>query len=145
MSLIAVSASSNRSKGASDPSEWMPPTTSFKCEYVYSWIQVKLRWQLSVDPAEASALKNNWAGCSVDDLDLAGQASGATIGTAPETQPAPEPAPEPAPDAGNAGDTDPRFSSCTKAKAEGFGPYQSGIDPEYGWYTDRDQDGLVCE
>ena len=97
MSLIAVSASSNRSKGASDPSGWMPPTASYKCEYVYSWIQVKLRWQLSVDPAEASALKNNWAGCSVDDLNLDGQASGATIGTAPAPQTNVEEESEPAP------------------------------------------------
>ena len=102
-----------------------------------------LRWELSVDPAEASALKNNWAGCSIDELDFAGQASGATIGTAPA--PPSEPEPQPAPDAGNSVDTDPRFSSCKKAKAEGFGPYQSGVDPEYGWYQDRDKDGLVCE
>ena len=145
MSLIAVSASSNRSKGASDPAEWMPPASSFKCEYVYSWIQVKLRWQLSVDSAEASALRNNWAGCSVQDLNLAGQASGATIRTAPAPEPAPSPSPQPQPDAGDSATTDPRFSSCTKAKAAGYGPYVQGVDEEYGWYTDRDKDGIVCE
>ena len=90
MSLIAVSASSNRSKGASDPAEWMPPASSFKCEYVYSWIQVKLRWQLSVDSAEASALRNNWAGCTVEGLDFNAQATGARIGTAPAPTPSPE-------------------------------------------------------
>jgi hypothetical protein len=26
-----------------------------------------------------------------------------------------------------------------------FGPYFSGVDPEYDWYTDRDSDGKVCE
>lgn len=145
MSLIAVSARSNRSKGASDPAEWMPPAPSFKCEYVYSWIQVKLRWQLSVDSAEASALRNNWAGCSVQDLNLAGQASGATIGTAPAPEPAPDPAPQPQPDTGDSATTDPRFSSCTKATAAGYGPYVQGVDEEYGWYTDRDKDGIVCE
>ena len=83
MSLIAVSASSNRSKSDRDPSSWMPPSSSFKCEYVYSWIQVKIRWKLTVDDAEATALRNNWAGCSVENLNFKGQASGATIGTAP--------------------------------------------------------------
>ncbi|WP_367267540.1 excalibur calcium-binding domain-containing protein [Microbacterium sp.] len=23
--------------------------------------------------------------------------------------------------------------------------YQSGVDPEYAWYQDRDHDGRVCE
>jgi len=145
MSLIAVSASSNRSKGASDPAEWMPPASSFKCEYIYGWIQVKLRWQLSVDTAEANALRNNWAGCSVEELNFAGQATGATIGTAPPPEPAPAPAPQPQPDSSNSAATDPRFSSCTKAKAAGYGPYVQGVDEEYGWYTDRDKDGIVCE
>ena len=145
MALIAVSASSNRSKGASDPAEWMPPASSFKCEYVFSWIQVKLRWQLSVDSAEASALRSNWAGCSVDDLNFAGQATGAKIGTAPTPEPAPDPAPQPQPETSDSVTTDPRFSSCTKAKAAGYGPYVEGVDEEYGWYTDRDKDGIVCE
>ncbi|MFF5083285.1 excalibur calcium-binding domain-containing protein [Actinoplanes sp. NPDC000266] len=43
------------------------------------------------------------------------------------------------------GGTDPRYSSCTKAKADGYGPYYQGQDPEYDWYQDRDNDGVVCE
>jgi uncharacterized membrane protein YhaH (DUF805 family) len=69
MSLIAVSASSNRSKSDRDPSGWMPSEGGFKCEYVYAWIQVKLRWNLSIDTAEATALRNNWSGCSVGSLE----------------------------------------------------------------------------
>ena len=41
--------------------------------------------------------------------------------------------------------TDPRFRTCTEAKANGYGPYYQGQDPEYHWYTDRDGDGVVCE
>jgi hypothetical protein len=41
--------------------------------------------------------------------------------------------------------TDPRFATCTEAKAHGYGPYRSGVDAEYAWYTDRDGDGVVCE
>ena len=40
---------------------------------------------------------------------------------------------------------DPRFSTCKKAKTAGYGPYFRDKDVEYGWYTDRDHDGIVCE
>jgi hypothetical protein len=43
------------------------------------------------------------------------------------------------------GQTDPRFATCKAAKAAGYGPYRSGVDPEYAWYQDRDKDGIVCE
>lgn len=41
--------------------------------------------------------------------------------------------------------TDPRFSYCYEANAAGYGPYRRGSDPEYDWYQDRDNDGIVCE
>jgi hypothetical protein len=40
---------------------------------------------------------------------------------------------------------DPRYNTCAQAKANGYGPYYQGQDPEYYWYTDRDGDGAVCE
>lgn len=55
-SLIAVSASSNRSKGDRDPSDWLPPRGSYRCDYAIAWIQVKYRWRLAVDSAERVAL-----------------------------------------------------------------------------------------
>ncbi len=54
--LIAVSASSNRSKGDRDPGEWQPPSTAWHCEYARSWIEVKYQYDLEVDSAEKSAL-----------------------------------------------------------------------------------------
>ena len=39
---------------------------------------------------------------------------------------------------------DPIYSTCTEAKANGYGPYTK-TDPEFGHYTDRDGDGVVCE
>ena len=56
-SLIAVTASSNRSKGDQDPAEWLPPRISYRCTYVGEWIAVKWRWRLGVDPSEHSALR----------------------------------------------------------------------------------------
>lgn len=56
-SLIAVTASSNRSKGDQDPAEWLPPRTAYRCTYVGEWIAVKWRWRLTVDSSEQAALR----------------------------------------------------------------------------------------
>lgn len=61
--LIAVSASTNRSKGDQDPAEWTPPA-GYDCRYVTEWVSVKHRWGLSVDSAEKSALTSLASGCS---------------------------------------------------------------------------------
>ena len=54
--LLAVSASSNRSKGDQDPAEWLPPLASDLCAYLADWVGVKAGWGLAVDPAEQSAI-----------------------------------------------------------------------------------------
>jgi hypothetical protein len=56
--LLAVSSSSNRSKGDRDPSNWMPPLRSYWCTYTANWISVKARWQLSMDRSEWGRLNN---------------------------------------------------------------------------------------
>ncbi len=56
-SLIAVTASSNRSKGDQDPAEWLPPRTAYRCTYVSEWIAVKWRWRLTVDSSEQASLR----------------------------------------------------------------------------------------
>ena len=48
--LIAVSASTNRSKGDKDPSLWMPSEN--QCQYLNSWVQVKLKYGLTADKIE---------------------------------------------------------------------------------------------
>lgn len=53
--------------------------------------------------------------------------------------------PAPVPFADTSNDTDPRFSYCYEANDAGYGPYRDGVDPEYDWYDDRDDDGIVCE
>lgn len=54
--LIAVSAASNRSKADQDPSTWLPPAAGYRCQNVTDWVADKIRWCLSVDPAERAAL-----------------------------------------------------------------------------------------
>lgn len=62
--LIAVSASSNRSKGAKDPAEWLPPDASVHCGYAWDWVLVKTLWSLTVDQAELDALTRILSGCA---------------------------------------------------------------------------------
>ncbi len=40
---------------------------------------------------------------------------------------------------------DPRFPTCKRANAAGYGPYTKGVHEEYSWYPDRDHDGVACE
>lgn len=61
--LIGVSRSSNRSKGARDPAEWLPPLASYHCQYVRDWMVVKIKWELSVDAREFNALRSVAASC----------------------------------------------------------------------------------
>ncbi|MCE0446775.1 HNH endonuclease family protein [Streptomyces tricolor] len=61
--LIAVSAASNRSKADQDPSTWLPPSTGYWCTYVTDWVADKTRYQLSIDPAEQTALAERLAAC----------------------------------------------------------------------------------
>ena len=62
-SLVAVSARSNRQKGAQDPATWLPPELEQRCWYAAAWVHVKSRWQLSIDPAEADTLRRIISGC----------------------------------------------------------------------------------
>lgn len=63
--LRAVSAALNRSKGDRDPGEWLPPLVTFRCTYATEWVAVKLRWHLSVDTIERTALRRILAACPV--------------------------------------------------------------------------------
>ncbi len=62
-SLIAVSASANRSKGARDPADWLPPNEEFHCEYVRNWVIIKAYWRLAMDDAERDAVYSVLAEC----------------------------------------------------------------------------------
>ncbi len=55
-SLIAVSSLSNQHKSDQDPAEWMPPRRESWCQFARDWAAVKVRWDLSADQPEVSAL-----------------------------------------------------------------------------------------
>ena len=130
LSLIAVTASSNRSKGARDPAQWLPNQN--RCRYAKSWIGVKFRWRLSVDSREKRSLDRILANCS-ERMKIPPRASTKTATLT-------------APSGGTSqAGADPRFGTCGAAIKAGFGPYLKGTDSQYSWYIDRDSDGVVCE
>lgn len=61
--LIAVSASSNRSKGDREPQDWMPPRTHYACTYLKQWVAVKWRWGLSANAREVDYLRDRLRSC----------------------------------------------------------------------------------
>ncbi len=56
--LIAVSSSSNQSKGGADPSNGLPSNPDDRCRYIVAWVIVKARWDLSMDESEHGRIRN---------------------------------------------------------------------------------------
>lgn len=57
--LVPLGASQNRSKAAQDPSGYMPPEKSHRCEYLRNWLLVKSIWRLALTPNEAKAIQEH--------------------------------------------------------------------------------------
>ncbi|MFC9067899.1 HNH endonuclease family protein [Streptomyces harbinensis] len=55
-SLLAVTGTTNRSKGDKDPAEWLPPAPGALCRYLSEWTGTKLRWDLTADETEQARL-----------------------------------------------------------------------------------------
>lgn len=60
-SLIAVTASTNRSKSDREPQDWMPQLK--RCAYLKAWVAVKWRWNLRVNAAERAFLRAGLKDC----------------------------------------------------------------------------------
>jgi hypothetical protein len=61
--LIAVTLSTNRSKGDRDPSLWMP--TKDRCTYTADWISIKTKYSLTVDSKESAKLNSLVSECGL--------------------------------------------------------------------------------
>ncbi|MGA9750110.1 MAG: HNH endonuclease family protein [Nocardioides sp.] len=61
-SLVGVTDNVNQSKGDQDPAEWMPQYDH--CRYLREYVAVKVRWRLSVDNTEKSAISSLASGCT---------------------------------------------------------------------------------
>ncbi|MBJ30233.1 MAG: hypothetical protein CL466_02285 [Acidimicrobiaceae bacterium] len=149
--LIAVTSSANRSKGDKGPEAWRPPDESYWCDYADTWMDVKVRWGLTVTSAELSALRDMLGECDGDpgafvppdapiepgdpiDLGVPGDL-GPSLGDGSEAGDGTPPNPG---DARNCGD----FQTYAEAKAW-FDAYVEA----YGDVArlDRDGDGEPCE
>lgn len=64
--LQAVTSTTNLSKGDRDPAGWLPPRTAARCQYATRWVQVKYRWNLSIDTAEKRSLASILTGTCGD-------------------------------------------------------------------------------
>jgi Protein of unknown function (DUF1524) len=83
--LIAVTASTNRSKGDNDPSLWMPAKD--QCVYTQNWISVKIKYSLTADINEAAKLNSLYDTC--------GLAGANTVLPVPVSSPTPQAIPTP--------------------------------------------------
>ena len=147
-SLIAVSAASNRSKGARDPADWWPPSPQYRCQYAVDWVAVKARWGLAVDAAEHESLAAQLDQCVGEEFEfvlpvparvaVAPAATASTEPTSPATgecHPAYRPCiPYRAGDALNCGDLGPD-QKPVRVLVAGNDPYR----------LDRDGDGTGCQ
>jgi hypothetical protein len=60
--LVGVTDNVNQAKGDQDIAQWLP--TYDKCRYLREFVAVKIRWRLSVNSAEKTAMQNLAAGCT---------------------------------------------------------------------------------
>ena len=63
--LLSADAGANRAKGDKGPEAWKPPNRDYWCEYARRWIWIKSDWQLTINPAEKSALRQMLGACGV--------------------------------------------------------------------------------
>lgn len=72
LNLIAVDASTNRSKGDGDTATWLPPNKAYRCTYVAAQVAVKKKYGLWVTAAEQTAMKKVLSGCPDQKLPTGG-------------------------------------------------------------------------
>ncbi len=54
--LLLVGGPVNASKGDRSPSQWLPPLAAARCPYLVRYLQVSIRWDLPITPADRDAI-----------------------------------------------------------------------------------------
>ena len=133
LNLTLASPSVNRhQKVAKDPSEWLPDLN--ECWYVDRVVQVRRKYQLTIDRAEA--IDRVLAGCESTEMVFLAQGGSTTT-----------PTPTEAPEADALAMYDDNGNgriTCAEARAHGIAPVRRG-HPAYEFMRDGDGDGVVCE
>lgn len=159
-SLIAVSAATNRSKGAKDPQDWWPPEPGYRCQYAADWIAVKARWSLTMDAAEQRSLDTQLESCSGAEFVFSTPVAASVTLTQSSTALEDETSATAEPDAAQkateepAGDCHPAYEPCLPnlpgdaLNCGDLAPEQKpvrvkeiGVDP---YRLDRNRNGLGC-
>ena len=130
LNLTLASPSVNRhQKVDKDLAQWLPALN--QCWYVNQVVQVKRKYNLTMDQAEAAAAQRVLAGCSNTAMQF----------TDPGSAPQPPP-PTATPPPASSGQSCPR--NCTEAHNMGM----SNMRTDHACYQpkfDRDRDGIACE
>ena len=87
--LIAVTLSTNRSKGDKDPALWMPAKDH--CIYIQNWISVKVKYSLTIDIKESEKLNSYIFSCGLSNSISPSPASSPTVTGTPTTEVTPTP------------------------------------------------------
>ena len=167
--LIAVTASSNRSKGDRDLANWLPKASKeIVCDYVFAWIAVKSRYYLSVDPKESAVIEKiafepscnarnasntykpliafekyhaNYEGPTASATPTPTASSTPTVTATPTPTQTITPTPTPTPTPTKIKPAPVKYKNCTEAKAAGVTPIRKSSDPElYALNTALDGD-----
>lgn len=142
LNLTLASPSVNRhQKSDNDAAEWLPDHN--RCWFADRVLQVRQKYGLTIDQAEADALETVLSGCSSVELVVADGSPTPPTST-PQATASPAP-PETEVDALAMWDSDNDGKiTCAEAREHGIAPVRRG-HPAYPYMNDRDGDGIVCE
>lgn len=63
LELLASWGPANEDKGDSGPGAWLPPDTTFRCDYVLRFLRIAAHYALPITAADASAVRATSRGC----------------------------------------------------------------------------------
>lgn len=90
-SLVAVTASVNRSKGDQDLKTWLP--LKGKCTYIEAWVATKVRYSLTFDTGELAIVQQYFTSCPITNINVDVLQGYETVANqlAPSASPTPSP------------------------------------------------------
>ena len=136
LNLTLADPSVNRhQKSDKDAAEWLPDLN--QCWFADRIVQVRLKYELTVDQAEADALGLVLTGCASVEMVVVSATESVT----------PTPTPTPGADVDALAlwdDNDNGRITCAEARNHGIAPVHRG-HPAYQYMRDADDDGIVCE
>ena len=123
-------------KSGKDVAEWTPTVNA--CWFAARTLEVRRKYGLTIDRAEAAAVERILTACPSTDL----------VRHSPHTRSVPAVSPSPPPAGVDAlaqwDDNRNGRITCAEARRHGIAPVPRG-HPAYRWMRDGDGDGVVCE